>query len=93
MNHSAHLLRTRRLLAVAFFFLFPVCGQVGAQNLLFNYAKAHENDRSRGTTWVHADLAQMGVGGVNSWGAWPLPEYLLPTQPRTFRLLIRPVAN
>jgi len=54
---------------------------------------AHENDRSRGTTYVHADLAQMGVGGVNSWGAWPLPEYLLPAQPRTFRLLIRPVAN
>ena len=56
-------------------------------------AKAHENDRSRGTTYVHADLAQMGVGGINSWGAWPLQEYLLPAQPRTFRLLIRPVAN
>ena len=56
-------------------------------------AKAHESDRSRGTTWVHADLAQMGVGGVNSWGAWPLPEYLLPAQKRTFRLLIKPVAN
>ena len=56
-------------------------------------AKAHENDRSRGTTYVHADLAQMGVGGNNSWGAWPLKEYLLPAQPRTFRLLIRPVAN
>ncbi|MBO4812302.1 MAG: hypothetical protein J5552_12210 [Prevotella sp.] len=48
MNHSAHLLRTRRLLAVAFFFLFPFCGQVGAQNLLFNYAKAHENDTLEG---------------------------------------------
>ena len=56
-------------------------------------AKAHENDRSRGTTYVHADLAQMGVGGINSWGSWPLEQYLLPAQPRTFRLLIRPVAN
>ena len=56
-------------------------------------AKAHENDRSRGTTFVHADLAQMGVGGINSWGSGPLEQYLLPAQPRTFRLLIRPVAN
>ena len=56
-------------------------------------AKAHDNDRSRGTTYVHADLAQMGVGGINTWGAWPLPEYLLPAKERTFRLLIRPMAN
>ena len=56
-------------------------------------AKAHDRDRSRGTTYVHADLAQMGVGGINSWGAWPLEEYLLPAKERTFRLLIRPVAN
>ena len=56
-------------------------------------AQAYENERSRGTTYIHADLAQMGVGGINSWGSWPLEEYLLRAQPRTFRLLLRPVAN
>ncbi len=56
-------------------------------------ARAHENDRSRGTTYVHADLVQMGVGGVNSWGAWPLEAYQLTPQERSFNLLISPVAN
>ena len=56
-------------------------------------AKAHENDRSRGATYVHADLVQMGVGGINSWGSWPMEQYLLPARPRTFNLYIRPVAN
>ncbi len=56
-------------------------------------AKAHDNDRSRGTTYVHADLVQMGVGGINSWGAQPLEEYRLPAVERTFNLIIRPVAN
>ncbi len=56
-------------------------------------AKAHDNDRSRGTTYVHADLVQMGVGGINSWGALPLEEYRLPAAERTFNLMIRPVAN
>ena len=41
-------------------------------------AKAHENERTCGTTYVHMDLAQMGVGGITSWGTWPLKEYLLP---------------
>jgi len=54
-------------------------------------AKAHENDRSRGTTWVHADLVQMGLGGIDSWGRWPLKEYLLPACPRTFTLVLSPV--
>ena len=54
-------------------------------------AKAHENDRSRGTTWVHADLVQMGLGGIDSWGRWPLKEYLLPAGPRTFTLVLSPV--
>ena len=54
-------------------------------------AKAHENDRSLGTTYVHMDLAQMGVGGINSWGTWPLQEYLLPAQPYTFQFILAPV--
>ena len=54
-------------------------------------AKAFENDRSRGMTYVHADLAQMGVGGIHSWGSWPLKDYLLPAGERTFVFLLTPV--
>ena len=54
-------------------------------------AKAHENDRSRGTTYVHMDLAQMGVGGITSWGTWPLKEYLLPAKPYDFVFTLSPV--
>ena len=54
-------------------------------------AKAHENDRSRGTTYVHVDLAQMGVGGITSWGTWPLKEYLLPAKPYDFVFTLSPV--
>jgi beta-galactosidase len=54
-------------------------------------AKAHENERARGTTYVHIDLAQMGVGGITSWGTWPLKEYLLPAQPYAFQFILSPV--
>ena len=54
-------------------------------------AKAHENERSRGTTYVHMDLAQMGVGGINSWGTWPLQDYLLPAKPYEFMFTLAPV--
>ena len=54
-------------------------------------AKAHEGERSRGTTYVHMDLAQMGVGGINSWGTWPLKDYLLPAQPYDFVFTLAPV--
>ncbi len=56
-------------------------------------AKAHENDRSKGTTYVHFDQVQMGVGGINSWGTWPLEEYLVRPKARTFAFTIRPVNN
>ena len=54
-------------------------------------AKAHENERFRGTTYVHMDLAQMGVGGINSWGTWPLKDYLLPAKPYDFVFTLSPV--
>lgn len=53
--------------------------------------KAHENDRSRGVTWVHVDKVQMGVGGVTSWRTWPLEEYLVPARPYEFTFVVRPV--
>jgi beta-galactosidase len=44
-------------------------------------------------TNVCIDLAQMGLGCVNSWGAWPREEYLLPYGDYSFRFVIRPVSK
>ena len=56
-------------------------------------ALAHENDRSKGKTWVNFDLMQMGLGCINSWGQWPLEEYLIPAQEYTFCFTLTPVNN
>jgi beta-galactosidase len=38
----------------------------------------HSGDlKARAQTQLHIDKAQMGVGGINSWGSWPLPKYRL----------------
>ena len=37
------------------------------------------------------DLAQMGVGGINSWGTWPLEAYRLPAKPYDFVFALTPV--
>lgn len=52
--------------------------------------KACLDDRSRGETWVHLDLAQMGVGGINTWGAIPLKEFRLPAGEYVFSLNLTP---
>lgn len=54
---------------------------------------AFENDRAQGCTYVNVDLKQMGLGCINSWGAWPLPEYMLPAGEYRFDFVIRPVSN
>ena len=56
-------------------------------------AEAHESDRASGKTYVNFDLAQMGVGGINSWGSRPLDRYLIPAAERGFTFVIRPVDN
>ena len=71
----------------------PTNTQAGnAQHSLELKALAYENDRSRGETFVHFEAAQMGVGGTNSWGAYPLPKYMLPAQERTFEFTLTPVS-
>ncbi len=68
--------------------------QTGAPRHSLNLkAKAHENDRANGTTYVNLDLVQMGVGGVHSWGEIPLEPYLIHAQEREFTFVIRPVMN
>ena len=54
---------------------------------------ACENVRSLGKTYVNFDLKQMGLGCINSWGAWPLPEYRIKAQPMEFRFVLQPVNN
>lgn len=47
----------------------------------------------RDTVTVNLDYRQMGVGGINSWGQWPMKKYQLPSKPYqySFRLaLLRP---
>ena len=54
---------------------------------------AFDDQRSLGKTWVCFDLAQQGLGCINSWGAWPLSQYLVDAQPMTFNFVVRPVGN
>ena len=56
-------------------------------------ARAYENRRSLGKTWVSFDLVQQGLGCINSWGAWPMEPYRIKAEPMSFRFVIRPVGN
>jgi beta-galactosidase len=39
---------------------------------------------------LNLDLKQQGVGGDNSWGAWPHDEFLIPIQEYTYSFRLRP---
>ena len=38
---------------------------------------------------LNLDHKQMGLGGDNSWGAWPHAEYRIPVQPYEYRFRLR----
>jgi beta-galactosidase len=40
---------------------------------------------------VNLDQRQMGLGGNDSWGAWPLDEYRLPARPYRYKFRLEPV--
>ena len=42
-------------------------------------------------TNVSFDMAQMGLGGITSWGTLPLPQHMLPLADYTFSFLLTPV--
>ena len=44
-----------------------------------------------GMTTVHVQQKQMGLGCVNSWGAWPRDEYRLPYKDYDFTFAIKPL--
>ena len=47
----------------------------------------------RPLTQVNIQQRQMGLGCVNSWGAWPRQEYLVPNKERSFTFVIRPLTS
>ena len=52
----------------------------------------HSGDLTeRPLTQVHIQQRQMGLGCVNSWGAWPRREYLMPYQDMDFTFVIKPL--
>ena len=52
----------------------------------------HSGDlMERPLTQVHIQQRQMGLGCVNSWGAWPRREYQMPYQDYDFTFAIRPL--
>ena len=56
-----------------------------------NKAQWHSGDLTpRPYTCVHIAQRQMGIGCVNSWGAWPRQEYQMPCKDRTFTFVITP---
>ncbi|MGN6553883.1 MAG: glycoside hydrolase family 2 TIM barrel-domain containing protein [Verrucomicrobiota bacterium] len=40
---------------------------------------------------LNLDLKQQGVGGDNSWGAWPHDEFLIPCQDYSYSFRLRPI--
>ena len=56
-----------------------------------NAAKHPHELPLRNYATVDLDLAQQGVGGDNSWGAWPHEERLIPCQPYSYRFQLEPL--
>ena len=55
-------------------------------------AQRHAVDiKIRDLTTVNVDWAQMGVGGDNSWGAIPHPQYMIEPQPISWSFWMRPL--
>ncbi len=46
-----------------------------------------------GETWLNLDWRQMGLGGDDSWGALPLPQYRIRAAPYAYRFVLKPIAS
>lgn len=55
--------------------------------------RVKNGQRTAGRTYVNIDLVQMGVGGFNSWGKEPLPEYMIESKAMCFEFTISPVVK
>jgi beta-galactosidase len=73
----------------------PLVSTSGWPFSMEDLAKAmHVNELPRRdfVTW-NIDGGQMGVAGDDSWGALPHPQYALPSMPRSYEFILRPVAK
>ncbi len=52
----------------------------------------HHEMPPRSETFLNLDWKQMGLGGDDSWGALPLPQYRLKAEPISYRFLLKPIA-
>lgn len=53
---------------------------------------AHTGElKQRDLTTLNIDLEQTGVGGINSWGSWPLKQYRMDYKDYNYSFLIKPV--
>ncbi len=53
---------------------------------------AHTGElKQRDLTTLSIDLEQTGVGGINSWGTWPLKQYRLEYKDYSYSFMIKPV--
>ena len=67
---------------------------IGDLDQLTKANEQHTPDLPRhDVTFLNIDLAQMGVGGDNSWGAQPHRQYRLPAKEYKFSLSLRPNAE
>jgi beta-galactosidase len=47
--------------------------------------------KERNLTTINIDLQQTGVGGINSWGTWPLKQYRLNYNNYSYSFIIKPL--
>jgi len=52
----------------------------------------HHELPAHGETWLNLDWKQMGLGGDDSWGALPLPQYRIRAAPCAYRFVLKPIA-
>ena len=59
----------------------------GVNKKQYHSGELAERDR----IYLHMDLQQTGVGGIDSWGAWPVEAYRIPYSDHQYSYWIRPV--
>jgi beta-galactosidase len=42
---------------------------------------------------LNLDWKQQGVGGDDSWGAWPHDEFLIPCQEQSYEFTLQPITR
>ena len=59
----------------------------GPDKKQYHSGELTERDR----VYLHIDLQQTGLQGIDSWGAWPLEEYMIKYQDNEYSYWIRPL--